>query len=338
MMTFTIADIADRICGEIVGDRDKMIHGPAPFETAGPDHITFAGSGKYLKGLAASTAGAVIVPGSVNDAPVNLIRVDNPQAAFARVLDMFFPRRIPAAGISPTAIIGRQFSCGEGASIGHGAVVADKVILGDRVCLHPNVVVGEGVTIGDDVEIYPNVTILENCVIGSRVIIHAGTVIGSDGFGFAPDKGAYVKIPHAGIVRIDDDCEIGAGNTVDRGTLGETRIKRGVKTDNLVHIAHNVTIGEHTVLAAQGGIAGSATIGDHVVLAGQVGVAGHLTIGHNVVIGPQSGVARSVPDGSVMSGTPEMPHKVWLRVQRLIPKLPELAKRISRLEKTEPDD
>jgi UDP-3-O-[3-hydroxymyristoyl] glucosamine N-acyltransferase len=332
-MGFTLTEIADAVGGEIIGDRNKVIHRPAPFEIAGQDEITFAGSSKYIKDLVTSKAGAVIVPSSTKEAPVNLIAVENPQVAFAKAIELFYPRKATAVGISPTAIIGRNFRCGDSISVNHGVFIADNVTMGSRVTLHPGVVIAQGVTIGDEVEICPNVTILERCIIGDRVVVHAGTVIGSDGFGFAPDKEKYVKIPHAGIVRIDDDCEIGAGNTIDRGTLGETWIKRGVKTDNLVHIAHNVTIGEDTILVAQVGIAGSATIGDHVVLAGQVGVSGHLTIGNNAIIGPQSGIAKPVPDGSVVMGTPGMPHKLWLRVQRLIPKIPELAKKISQLEK-----
>jgi UDP-3-O-[3-hydroxymyristoyl] glucosamine N-acyltransferase len=332
-MKFTLLEIAEAINGEIIGDRNKVIHGPAPFEIAGPNDITFAGSGKYIKRLENSKAGAVIVPNDTKTAPVHLVTVGNPQASFAKVLGLFYPKKKPNPGISPTAIIGKRFQCGEDVSIGHGVCIANDVTIGDRVVLRPGVVVEQHVTIGNDVVIYPNVSILDKSIIGNRVIIHSGTVIGSDGFGFAPDRGEYVKIPHAGIVRIDDDCEIGANNTIDRGTLGETFIKRGVKTDNLVHIAHNVTIGEHTVLAAQGGIAGSATIGNHAVLAGQVGISGHITIGNNVTIGPQAGVVKPVSDGSVVSGSPEMPHRLWLRVQRLIPKIPELAKRITQLEK-----
>jgi UDP-3-O-[3-hydroxymyristoyl] glucosamine N-acyltransferase len=188
--------------------------------------------------------------------------------------------------------------------------------------------------VGDDVVIYPNVTILERCIIGNRVIIHAGTVIGSDGFGFAPDGNCYHKIPHTGIVQIDDDVEIGANNTIDRATFGKTHIGRGVKTDNLVQIAHNVRVGENTVLVAQVGISGSVTIGKNAVLAGQAGVAGHLTIGDGATVGPQTGVVKPVPDGQIVSsGIPQMPHKIWLRVQRLIPKLPEFSKRLSGLEK-----
>jgi UDP-3-O-[3-hydroxymyristoyl] glucosamine N-acyltransferase len=177
------------------------------------------------------------------------------------------------------------------------------------------------------------VAVLERCRLGHRVTIQAGSVIGSDGFGFAPDGDIYHKIPHTGIVQIDDDVEIGAGNTIDRGTFGMTHIKKGVKTDNLVHIAHNVTVGENTILVAQVGISGSTTIGRHAVLAGQVGVAGHIHIGDHVMVGGQSGIAGDVPAGQIISGSPTMPHKTWLRVQRIIPRLPELRKKISALEK-----
>jgi UDP-3-O-[3-hydroxymyristoyl] glucosamine N-acyltransferase len=219
-------------------------------------------------------------------------------------------------------------------TIGPTVVIGDQVTVGDRVWLHPGVVIGNNVTIGNDVTIHPNATILERCTMGDRVIIHAGTVIGSDGFGYAPDGKCYHKIPHTGIVQIDDDVEIGANNTIDRASFGKTHIGRGVKTDNLVHVAHNVIVGENTVLVAQVGISGSVTIGENVILAGQAGVAGHLTIGNGAIVGPQTGVGKSVPDGQIVSsGIPEMPHKLWLRVQRLIPKLPEFSKRLSGLEK-----
>jgi UDP-3-O-[3-hydroxymyristoyl] glucosamine N-acyltransferase len=195
------------------------------------------------------------------------------------------------------------------------------------------VVIGDHVVIGSDVEIFPNVSLLTGTRIGNRVAIHAGTVIGSDGFGYTPDDGVYHKIPHLGIVQIDDDVEIGAGNTIDRATYGKTWIQRGVKTDNLVHIAHNVVVGENTLLVAQVGISGSTTIGRQSILAGQVGVSGHLKIGDRVTIGPQSGIAGSIPDGVVVSGSPELPHKQWLRIQRIIPRLPEMKKKLAELEK-----
>ena len=186
---------------------------------------------------------------------------------------------------------------------------------------------------GDDVQIHPNVTIADGCRIGSRVVIQSGSVIGSDGFGYAPDGDRYFKIAHTGHVQIDDDVEIGANNTIDRGTFGCTHLQHGVKTDNLVHIAHNVVVGPHSILVAQVGISGSATLGRHVVLAGQVGVTGHLHIGDYVMAGGKAGISKSVPDGQIVSGAPEMPHKLWLRVQRIIPRLPELRHKIKALER-----
>jgi UDP-3-O-[3-hydroxymyristoyl] glucosamine N-acyltransferase len=213
------------------------------------------------------------------------------------------------------------------------AVIGDDVTIGRNGAVHPHAVIGDGVVMGDDVIVGPNVHIGHGCRIGSRVTIQAGTVIGADGFGWAPEGSGYQKIPHTGIVRIDDDVEIGACNTIDRGTFGETRIRRGVKTDNLVHVAHNVTVGEDTLLVAQVGIAGSTAIGRHAVLAGQVGVSGHLTIGDNVTIGPQAGIGKPIDEGEVVSGSPGIPHRLWLRVQRIVPLLPEIKKRLDAMEK-----
>lgn len=331
---FTIAQLAKAVAGEVKGDDQKRIRGAAPFDYARSDEVTFAVHPKFLKKLDQSAAGAVLVPlGTKAQAATDLICVRNPQAAFATVMGLFHPPKKGVPGIHPAAHIGENFVHGEALSIAPMVVLGEGVTVGDRVTLRAGAVVGDGVVMGDDVDIHPNVTIEDGCRIGSRVIIHAGTVVGSDGFGFAPDEGVYVKIPHAGIVRIDDDVEIGANNSIDRGTLGETWIQRGVKTDNLVHVAHNVTVGANTVLVAQVGIAGSTSIGCNAVLAGQVGVSGHLKIGDRVTIGPQAGVARSIPEGETVSGTPTMPHRIWLRVQRLLPELPELKKRITDLEK-----
>ncbi len=235
-------------------------------------------------------------------------------------------------GISSDAHVGKNLRRGIDVSVYPGAFIGDDVTLGDRVTLHPGVVIDNRVVVGDDVVVYPNVSILERCEIGSRVVIHAGTVIGSDGFGFAADGDRYHKIPQVGNVRIDDDVEIGACNTIDRATFGSTRIKRGVKTDNLVHIAHNVVVGEDTVLVGQVGISGSVTIGNHAILAGQAGIAGHVSIGNRVTIGGQSGIRKSISDGETVSGTPGMPHRLWLRVSNIIPKLPEMKKKLRDLE------
>ncbi len=332
-MEMTLAQIASQVQGQFEGDGNKSITGVAPFESADGCHITFAGNSRFLKRLSETRAGAILVPRDSSDTDARVIRVKNPQAAFSDVVRLFHPPVPLWSGISPNAHVGRDVQMGEDVAIAPFAVVQDHVRIGDRVTLHPHVVLGDHVIIGSDVEIFPNVTILNDTRIGSRVKIHAGTVIGGDGFGYTPDSGSYHKIPHLGIVQIDDDVEIGAGNTIDRATYGKTWIQKGVKTDNLVHIAHNVIVGENTLLVAQVGISGSTTIGRQCILAGQVGVSGHLKIGDGVTIGPQSGIAGSVPDGVIVSGSPEMPHKLWLRVQRTIPRLPEIKKKLTEMEK-----
>ncbi len=332
-MELPVQKIADMVGGEVVGDGDFIIRGVADFDEAGPEDITFAVSVGYKKRMDETKAGAVIVPLDIRQAKRILVRVKDPYLALAKVSSLFHPVSRPAIGISPQAHVGKNFECGEDISVCQGVVVGDDVTVGDRVTLYPGVVVGNGVTAGDDVIVYPNVSILERCQIGSRVVIHAGSVIGSDGFGFAADGDRYHKIPQTGIVRIDDDVEIGACNTIDRATFGRTWIKRGVKTDNLVHVAHNVTVGEDTVLVAQVGISGSVTIGNHAILAGQSGVAQHVAIGNRVTVGAQSGIAKSIGDGQVVSGTPAMPHRLWLKTSNLIPKLPDMKKKLRELEK-----
>ncbi len=333
-MDIKVSRIARWVDGELLGDPNVTISGAAPFEKAGPGEITWAGSPRFLKRLEETGAGAVIVPKKTPACSSRtLICVENPQVAFAKVMASIYPAQTPEPGISSMAHVGPRFSHGEAVTLFPFVFVGKEVRIGDRVVLHPGVVVGDGVVIGNDVTVHPNVTLAPRCRIGNRVIIHAGTVIGSDGFGFAPDGERYHKIPHMGIVQIDDDVEIGANNAIDRGTFGKTWIQEGVKTDNLVHVAHNVTVGAHTVLVAQVGISGSVTIGRHAVLAGQAGVAGHLEIGDHAIVGPQAGVAKSVEKGKTVSGSVAMPHGVWLRVQRTLPKLPELYKKVLEMEK-----
>jgi UDP-3-O-[3-hydroxymyristoyl] glucosamine N-acyltransferase len=328
-----LGSIAEIVQGRVVGDENKEIFGVAPFETAVDGEISFAAETKFLRQLENSAAGALLVPKTCSPAARDLILVENPKAAFARVMALFHPPASPQALISDKAVWGEGFTPGHDVAIAPFACIGDQVTLGDRVVVHPHVTIGDGVVIGNDVVIEPNVTIGEKCVLGDRVVVHAGTVIGSDGFGFAPEGEAYVKIPQIGNVVIGDDVEIGANNTIDRATFGSTWIKQGVKTDNLVHIAHNVTVGEHTVIVAQVGISGSVSVGKHVILAGQAGVSQQLTIGDNVIVGPQCGIAKSVPENEVVSGTPEMPHREWLRVQRIFKKLPELRRGVLALEK-----
>lgn len=329
----SLAELARTVGGTVIGDESLTITGAAPFDAAEESELTLAVDSKYLKRLDETRAGAIIVPKGIETPGRTLLAVANPGVAFAHILQRFHPRKPPEDAISPDARVGDNFRRGEAVSIGPFVVIGRDVTVGSRVRIHPGVVIEDGVTMGDDVEISPNVTVRERCVIGSRVLIHSGTVIGGDGFGFAPDGERYHKIPHTGIVRIGDDVEIGALNAIDRATFGETRIENGVKTDNLIHIAHNVVVGENTVLVAQVGVSGSTTIGKNAILAGQVGVTGHLKIGDRVTIGAQSGIAKSIPDGETVSGSPEMPHKLWLRVVKIIPMLPELKKRIFELEK-----
>jgi UDP-3-O-[3-hydroxymyristoyl] glucosamine N-acyltransferase len=333
-MKVRLSKIARLLQGHVIGDSDRMISGAAPFEQAGVNEITVAGGAKFLKKMAECNAAAILVSRDISDKDYTLVQVDNPMVAFAKVMQYFHPPSQPRGAIHPGAVIGKDFKCGRNVTISPMVVIGDQVTVGDQVWLHPGVVIGNHVIIGNDVTVHPNVTILERCTLGDRVIIHSGSVIGSDGFGYAPDGRCYHKIPHTGIVQIDDDVEIGANNAIDRATFGKTLIGRGVKTDNLVHVAHNVIVGENTVLVAQVGISGSVTIGKNAILAGQAGIAGHLTIGDGATVGPQTGVGKSVPDGQIVSsGIPEMPHRLWLRVQRLIPKLPDFSKRLVRLEK-----
>ncbi len=331
---YSLQYIAEAANGEAVGEKEKKILGVAPFETADNDQITFAGAQKFLKRIDDTQAGAIFVPNGFEAPGKNLIRVKNPQLAFAKVVGLYHPETHLSPGISSKASIGEGVHTGDRVFIGAFATVGNRVTIGSGSIIQDGVFIADDAVIGEDVIIYPNVTILNRCRIGNRVTIHPGTVIGSDGYGFVPDGGHYHKIPQVGIVQIDDDVEIGACNTIDRATFGRTWIQHGVKTDNLVHIAHNVVVGEDSIIVAQVGIAGSTKIGHHAILAGQAGISGHLTIGNHVTVGPMTGVGKPISDGEVVSsGSPSMPHRTWLRVQRIIPALPDMKKKIADLEK-----
>ena len=332
-MDLSLKQIAELVDGDAHGDMQKIIRGVAPFDAADDSKITFADNAKFYKKIDKTAAGAVIVPRDIRIESKNTVGVDNPKVAFAKLMDIFHPAAKPEGGISPRAVIGKNFTCGQDVSIAPMVVIGNDVSLGRGVILGPGVVIGDNVIMGDDVRIHPNVTVMEGSRLGSRIIIHAGSVIGSDGYGFAPNGQGYHKIPQLGVVQIDDDVEIGACNTIDRATFGKTWIQRGVKTDNLVHIAHNVTVGENTVMVAQTAIAGSTTIGKHVTMAGKSAVGGHIHVGDNVMIGARAGVIKPVADGEVVSGFPSMQHRVWLRMKRLLPQLPELKKQLSDIEK-----
>lgn len=332
-MEKTLAELAHLVGGECLGPPDLCVRGIAALDQAGPEEITFITSSRYGRRAAESRAGAFVVSPEWRHLPRPLIVTPNPYLAYARVAAVFAPPPERWPGISNRAHLGNRLTLGQEVSIAPLVWVGDQVTLGDRVTLMPGTVIGNRVSIGADSLIYPNVTILDGCSLGQRVIVHSGTVIGSDGFGFAPDGDEYVKIPQLGTVVIEDDVEIGANCTVDRGALGETRIGRGVKIDNLVQIAHNVVIGENSILVAQVGISGSTRIGRNAVLAGQVGLVGHIEIGDHVRVGAQSGVTHSIPSGQTVTGSPARPHNEFLRIMGVFAKLPALHKTTRELEK-----
>lgn len=332
-MEKTLKELAQLVGGVCQGPQDLKIRSLAAIHQAGPDEITFVARPKFAKQIEASRAGAFIVSPDLSSVPRPLIITANPYLAYAKIAAVFAPpgRRWP--GISNQACLGADCVLGRDVSIAPFVCLGQGVRLGDRVTLGPGVVLGHGVTIGADTWLHANVTVADNCSLGSRVIVHSGTVIGADGFGFAPDGEAYCKIPQMGTVVIEDDVEIGANCTIDRGALGETRICRGVKIDNLVMVAHNVIVGENTIIVAQVGISGSTTIGRNVILAGQVGVVGHIHIGDGARIGAQSGIPNSIAAGQVVMGSPAVPHQDYLRIQAVQKKLPQLYDRLKALEK-----
>ena len=328
-----LKELADIIGAELSRGGDLEIRGVAGIREAEEGQITYLADKTHLKDLEQCRASAAFVPMDAPDMHLPLLRVKNPKLAFARALGLFHDKPYRSRGISDRAVIGTNVTIGADCSLYPFAVVEDNAVIGDRVSLYPGVFVGEGARIDDDCIIYPNVYIAHHISVGKRVIIHAGASLGSDGFGYVTDGGKHHKIPQVGGVIIEDDVEIGANSAVDRATLGNTVIKKGTKIDNQVQVAHNVTIGEHCILAGQVGIAGSTTLGNYVVLGGGAGTADHITIGDRVMAGGRSAIARDVEAGQVISGFYAMPVKDWLRVQAVLPKLPELKKTINKLEK-----
>lgn len=331
-MEVSLSQIADWVKGTVVGDPELRIRGVSSIEEAKSGEIAFIANPKYLPKIADAGASAIIAKEKIAGTSAALVLVENPYFAFAQLLSYFHPPRRYPPGVDPKAAIGREVVLGKEVSIGPFVTLEDRVTIGDHVRIGAGAFVGEGTEIGSESIIYPNVTIREGVRIGKRVIIHSGTVIGSDGFGFAPHQGRYHKIPQVGGVIIEDDVELGANVAVDRAAMGNTVIGRGTKVDNLVQIAHNVIVGSDTILVSQVGISGSSKIGDHVTLAGQVGVAGHLTIGNKVIVGGKSGVTKDIADGQMVSGFPPIQHQAWLKSQATFPHLPEMRKKIKKLE------
>jgi UDP-3-O-[3-hydroxymyristoyl] glucosamine N-acyltransferase len=338
-----LRDIAQFLGATLEGNPDQEISGVAKIEEAGAGALTFLANPKYARFLASTHASAVIVGPTIkvedrppDFPPLTLVRVADPYVGFVRVLAKFHPPQPPLPpGIHPSAVIDPTATLGAGVRIGPHAVIGARCRVGDRTMIAACAVIGDDVHIGGDCIVYPNVSVREGCRIGERCILQPGAVIGSDGFGFAPQPdGAYEKIPQMGIVVIEDDVEIGANTTVDRATLGETRIKKGVKLDNLIQVAHNVVIGENTVMAAQSGISGSTRVGKNVMVAGQVGFTGHIEVADGVKVGAQSGVHRSLttPNGTYF-GTPAYPHREAMRIYGSFPQLPDLLATVRNLVK-----
>ena len=327
-----LKELAEWVGGTLIGDGEVEISGAASLDDAQPGQITFIASPKYLRKLETTKASAIIVSKETASAGKPLLVTPNPQLAFSKILHLFFVKPYQARGIDPHAWISPTALLGNDLTLYPNVYIGERAHIGDRVTLHPGVYVGDDVSIGEDSLLYPNVTVYSGSVIGKRVILHSGAVIGADGFGYVKDGTKNVKIPQVGKVIIEDDVEIGANSTIDRGALGPTIIRRGVKIDNLVQVAHSVEIGEDSLIVAQVGIAGSTKIGRNVILAGQVGVIDHLEIGDHVMVGAQSGVAQNLPSHQAFSGSPALPHREWLRIVATLSKLPEMKRWLTEIE------
>ena len=331
--TKTLGELAEYLGGTVRGDADYRVSGLAPLEAARADKITFLANPKYASKVADTGAGAVLMAPGGEAFGRNVVEVADPYLSFAKLLTLFYVQPHVPRGVLPEVVVGTGVSLGEDISVYPGAIIGNNVTIGDRCVIHPGAVLYDGVTIGDDTTVHANAVVRERCRVGRRCVIQPGAVVGSDGFGYAPDGRGYYPIPQIGIVVLEDDVEIGANTCIDRAALDVTIIKRGTKLDNLVQIAHNCQIGEDCMLCSQVGISGSARIGNHVTLTGQVGVAGHLTIGDNVMVGAKSGVPGSLPANAGYSGIPALPHKQWLRSMAVVANLPELKKSVHALEK-----
>ena len=330
----TLKDIAKITGGKILGDESAVIKRISGIEDAKRGDISFVANERYFKHLSSTEASAVIVPGKVGAIKgKNLLVVDDPYLAIASILRELEGATHPLPGVHPKSEIHPSAVLGRDVSIQAYAVLEEGVKIGDRVIIYPGVYIGKNAEIGDSAVIYSNVSIREGVIIGKRAIIHCNSVIGSDGFGYAKEGDVYRKIPQIGIVRIGDDVEIGACVTIDRATFGETLVEKGTKIDNLVQIAHNVKIGENSLIVAQVGISGSTSIGNRVTLAGQAGVAGHIAIADDCVIGAKSGVSNDIKTKGAYTGYPATPHNEWLKTQGIISRLPQIKDKLAEIEK-----
>lgn len=335
MAMLSLAQVAELVGGRLEGrDAEREVAGLAPLDTAGPTDLTYVVNESYARKLRTTAAAAALVPPGL-DSEGNgtaLIRVDNPELAFSRLLDVFFPGEDLVPGIHPTAIIGRKVQLGDRVTVGPYVTLAEGARVGEGTSVGAHAFIGRDVAIGKGCRIDPSCTVLEGSVLGDRVRLHTGVRIGVDGFGYAKSSEGAVKIPQVGRCLIGDDVEIGANTTIDRGSLGDTVIGHGTKIDNLVHIGHNCRVGSHCFIVAQVGLAGSCILEDGVQLGGQAGLAGHLSVGKGARVGAQGGVMTDIPAGETWTGYPARPHGLWLRASSFFYKLPELVRRLEALE------
>lgn len=333
MPTYTLGELARAIGARLEGDPDLEVTGIAGLEEAGEGDLSFLTNPRYRDAASRSEAAAIVVGSEETLDGRNVLRCDNPYLAFARAIELLAPSELQARGVHPSALVHPSVTVPTDASVGALAVVEEGVEIGAGVVIGAGSVVERGVMLGENTRVFPRVTLHRGTRIGRRCIVQSGSVVGSDGFGYATDEeGRHHAVPQRGSVAIGDDVEIGANVTIDRGTIGDTEIGAGTKIDNLVHVAHNVRIGRDAIIVAQVGIAGSTKIGDCVVIGGQAGLAGHITIGDRVRIGGQGGVIGDLPPGTEVSGYPARPHRQQLRIQALTARLPELIERIKALE------
>ncbi|HEU4690001.1 MAG TPA: UDP-3-O-(3-hydroxymyristoyl)glucosamine N-acyltransferase [Vicinamibacterales bacterium] len=328
-----LRELADRLECRLEGDGDLEVTRVSGIQDAQPGDVTFLANPKYEKLLASTRASAVILKDTAPATPCAMLRARDPYLAFARAVGLFGPVSRPLAGVHTLAAVAADARLGADVSVGPFVAVGEGARIGDRTVIYPNVTIGPGASIGSDCTIHSNVAIRERCTVGDRVVLQNGVVIGGDGYGFVRrGDGTHEKIPQVAVVVIEDDVELGANTTVDRPAVGETRIKAGAKIDNLVQIAHGVTVGRNVLMAAQVGIAGSTAVEDDVVFGGQVGVGGHLTIGRGAIAVGQSGVTNSVDAGAFVAGYPAIDSREWRKASVLFRRLPEMKRRIEQLE------
>ena len=332
-MKKTLNEIAALLNGSVSGDGGIVIERIRGIDEAGPGDLTFVANPKYRKKMETTGASAILVVPGTSCAGKNLLIVGDPYVALGRLLALFHPEDEETPGISSNATVEAGADVSPEAVVYPGVHICSGARVEKQAVLYPGVFIGRDAAVGEASILYPGVTVYRRCRIGRRVVLHAGVVVGSDGFGFALPGRENRKIPQVGYVQIDDDVEIGANTTIDRGALGRTWIQRGVKIDNLVQIAHNVVIGEYSIIVAQVGISGSAQLGKGVVIGGQAGIVGHIRIGNGVMASARSGVHKDVPPGQIVAGSPHMPHREWLKMEACLPKLPEMRETLAALQR-----